>query len=317
MAGARCWNLADVFPGVPMLGYFEFFYRILGTDVNYDPEFPMPPERFGAVRAKNATNLLALDLGQPGQTPTRWQHSTYPGWAQKQIRIIEEGVDLSARRPDPAARRKTLTIGDMSVRPTQKLVTYVARNLEPYRGFHSFMRALPRVLVRQDVVVSIVGGDGISYGAPPAQGGTWRTAMLRELGDRLDLTRVHFLGKVPYAQHLALLQRSDAHVYLSYPFVASWSLREALACGCAVIGSDTETVTEFLHDGENGRVVPTLNSATLSEEILRLLEDRKISTSLRRGARAYAEQRLDLRDIWRNSGPPSKMSPASLCSPRH
>ena len=156
-------------------------------------------------------------------------------------------------------------------------MTYVARNLEPYRGFHIFMRALPRILARQDVVVSIVGGDGISYGAPPAQGGTWRATMLHEMGDRLDPARVHFLGKVPYAQHLALLQRSDAHVYLSYPFVASWSLREAFACGCAVIGNDTETVTEFLQHGENGRVVPTLDPTALADEILRLLEDRKMS----------------------------------------
>jgi glycosyltransferase involved in cell wall biosynthesis len=300
MIGHHGWgemlNLTDVFPGVPMLGYFEFFYRIEGADVNYDPEFPMPPARFGAVRAKNATNLLALTLGQHGQTPTRWQHSTYPGWAQKQIRVIEEGVDLSACRPDPAARRRPLTIGGMTVQPAQKLLTYVARNLEPYRGFHIFMRALPLVLARPDVVVSIVGGDGISYGAPPAQGGTWRTVMLRELGHRLDLSRVHFLGKVPYAQHLALLQRSDAHVYLSYPFVASWSLREALGCGCAVIGGDTATVTEFLHHGENGRVVPTLASNALASEILHLLEDRKMGAKLRRGARAYAEKRLDLQD---------------------
>src|ERR1700691_1219600 len=103
----------------------------------------MPTACFGAVRAKNATNLLALTLGQHGQTPTRWQHSTYPGWAQKQIRVIEEGVDLSACRPDPAARRRPLTIGGMTVQPAQKLLTYVARNLEPYRGFHIFMRALP------------------------------------------------------------------------------------------------------------------------------------------------------------------------------
>lgn len=300
MIGHHGWgemlNLADAFPGVPMLGYFEFFYRIEGADVNYDPEFPMPAAQFGAVRSKNATNLLALTLGQTGQTPTRWQHSTYPGWAQAQIRVIEEGVDLTVCRPDPAMRRKTLSIGHMNVRPAQKLVTYVARNLEPYRGFHSFMRALPRILTHPDVVVSIIGGDGISYGAPPALGGTWRSAMLRELGGRLDPARVHFLGKIPYAQHLALLQRSDAHVYLSYPFVASWSLREALACGCAVIGNDTETVTEFLKHGENGRVVPSLDSAALAEEILCVLEDKKMNASLRRGARAYAEQKLDLRD---------------------
>ncbi|MBB5372610.1 glycosyltransferase [Acidocella aromatica] len=286
-------NLVDAFPGVPILGYFEFYYKIHGTDVNFDPEFPMPEAQFGAVRGKNSVNLLALNLEQYGQTPTRWQQSTYPNWAQKQIRIIEEGVDLELCKPDPASRKAPLTVGGLTVTPEQKLVTYVARNLEPYRGFHTFMRALPRILAeRPDVVVSLVGGDEISYGAPPRQGGSWREVMLREVGSQLDLSRVHFLGKVPYEQHLALLKRSDAHVYLSYPFVASWSLREALACGCMVVGSDTDTVTEFVKHEQNGLVTPTLDHAKLAQTVLRALEDGKLAAKLRKGARAFAEQNL-------------------------
>jgi glycosyltransferase involved in cell wall biosynthesis len=288
-------NLVDAFPGVPILGYFEFFYKIHGSDVNFDPEFPMPEAQFGAVRGKNAVNLLALNLEQHGQTPTRWQHSTYPGWARPQIRLIEEGVELDLCKPDPACHKIPLTIGTLTVTPEQKLVTYVARNLEPYRGFHTFMRALPRILAaRPDVVVSLVGGDEISYGAPPRQGGNWREVMLREVGAQLDLSRVHFLGKVPYEHHLALLKRSDAHVYLSYPFVASWSLREALACGCVVVGGDTETVTEFVTHERNGLIAPTLDHAKLAETVLRALEDKKLAAKLRKGARAYAEQHLGM-----------------------
>ncbi len=288
-------NLVDAFPGVPILGYFEFYYKIHGTDVNFDLEFPMPEAQFGAVRGKNSVNLLALDLEQYGQTPTRWQHGTYPDWAQERIRIIEEGVDLELCKPDPACRKEPITIGKLTVTPDQKLVTYVARNLEPYRGFHTFMRALPRLLAeRPDVVVSLVGGDEISYGALPHQGGNWREVMLRELGDQLDLSRVHFLGRVPYDQHLALLKRSDAHVYLSYPFVASWSLREALACGCMVVGADTETVTEFVQHGRTGLVTPTLDHAKLAEAVLHALADTKLAAKLRKGARAYAEQHLSM-----------------------
>lgn len=288
-------NLVDAFPGVPILGYFEFYYKIHDSDVNFDPEFPMPETQFGAVRGKNSVNLLALDLEQYGQTPTRWQHSTYPAWARERIRIIEEGVDLGQCKPDPACRNEPLTIGKLTVAPEQKLVTYVARNLEPYRGFHTFMRALPRILAeRPDVVVSLVGGDEISYGAPPRQGGNWREVMLREVGEQLDLSRVHFMGKLPYDQHLALLKRSDAHVYLSYPFVASWSLREALACGCLVVGSDTETVTEFVQHGRTGLVTPTLDHAKLAETVLRALADSKLAAKLRKGARAYAEQHLSM-----------------------
>jgi glycosyltransferase involved in cell wall biosynthesis len=288
-------NLTDAFPGVPILGYFEFYYRIDGTDVNFDPEFPMPVDRFAAVRAKNGVNHLALALEQHGQTPTEWQWSTYPGWARSRIAVIPEGVDLDICKPDPALRKTTLSVGTLRVTPKQRLVTYVARNLEPYRGFHTMMRALPSLLrARPDVVVSLVGGDEVSYGAaPPA--GTWREMMMRELGDQIDLARVHFMGKVPYADHIRLLQRSDAHVYFTYPFVASWSLREALAIGAPVIGSDTKTVTEFVRHGETGLISPTLDAAALSQRLLELLEDRKLAARLGARAREYATRELDLK----------------------
>ncbi len=288
-------NLIDIFPGVPILGYFEFYYRLDGTDVNFDPEFPMSSERYGAVRAKNGVNHLATALEQFGQTPTAWQWKTYPEWARSRIAIIREGVDLDICKPDPAIRRRTLSVGSLTVTPRQKLVTYVARNLEPYRGFHTLMRALPAVLAkRKDVVVSIVGGDEVSYGAAP-ESGTWRSMMMKEVGDRLDPARVHFLGRVPYDDHIKLLQRSDAHIYYSYPFVASWSLREALAIGAPVIGSDTETVTEFVEQGRTGLVSPPLDPAGLARTTLGLLGDRALAIRLSAGAREYAMRELDLK----------------------
>jgi glycosyltransferase involved in cell wall biosynthesis len=287
-------NLGDVFPGVPMLGYFEFYYRTENADVNCDPEFPLSVDHFGGVRAKNAVNLQAFALQQHGQVPTGWQLSTYPEWARASLHLLEEGVDLTLCRPDAAAYRKTLKIGDMRVAPGQKLVTYVARNLEPYRGFHTVMRALPAILnARPDAVVSVVGGDEVSYGAAHPNG-PWREVMLAELRGQLDLSRVHFHGKIPYEKHLKLLQRSDAHVYLSYPFVASWSLREALACGCVVVGGDTPTVTEFVRHDENGMIVPFLDSASIAQMVLRVLQDDSLAARLRVMARADAVQRLDL-----------------------
>jgi len=290
-------HLVDAFPGVPVIGYFEFYYRIHGADVNFDPEFLMDQSAFGMVRGKNSTNLQALSLEQYGQTPTRWQHSTYPEWSKKQIRIIEEGVDLEQCKPDPSLHRKTLSIGKLTVTPKQNLITYVARNLEPYRGFHTMMRALPRLLQeRPDVVVSLVGGDDVSYGALPRQGGNWRNLLLKELDGRLDLSRVYFMGKVAYEDHLALLKRSDAHVYLSYPFVASWSLREALACGCVIVGGDTPTVTEFVQHEITGLITPTLDPYALIDTILRALNEPELTAKLRANARAFAEKRLDLGD---------------------
>lgn len=290
-------NLVDAFPGVPVIGYFEFYYKILGTDVNFDPEFPMDQAMYGGVRGKNSTNLLALNLEQYGQTPTKWQHSTYPEWAKKQIAIIEEGVDLAQCKPDPAAHNKTLTVGRLTVTPKQKLITFVARNLEPYRGFHTLMRALPRILREHpDAVVSIVGGDSISYGTPPRQGGNWRNLMMKEVGDQLDLTRVHFMGKVPYDDHLALLQRSDAHVYLTYPFVASWSLREALACGCVVVGADTPTVMEFVQHEVTGLITPALDPNALADTVKRALTEPRLTAKLRANAREFAVSRLGMAD---------------------
>ncbi|TWB06026.1 glycosyltransferase family 4 protein [Gluconacetobacter diazotrophicus] len=291
-------NMGDVFPGVPVLGYFEFFYHADALDVGFDPEFPSPRGSLPVIRARNAINLQALAGGGDGtvqgQTPTRFQWMTYPAWARGGIEILPEGVDLAACSPDPAAFRRTLRIGEIAIAPRDRLVTYVARDLEPYRGFHVFMRALPRILAaRPDVRVVLVGGDGVSYGARlPA--GSWRARMLAELTGRIDLDRVHFPGKVEYDVFRALLRRSDAHVYLTYPFVASWSLREAMAMGCAIVGSDTAPVREFLSDGRTGRLVPFLDPDGIAAGVLEVLEDRALATRLRRAARRQAERTLDM-----------------------
>ena len=243
------------------------------------------PADFPRIRAKNAVNLLALNLGGHGQTPTRWQLSTYPDWARERITLLPEGVNLDVCKPNPQARRRNLKIGDTTIRPNEKLVTYVARDLEPYRGFHLMMRAVPHLLrARKDIRVVLVGGDGISYGMPPAEG-TWRQKMLAELGDAIDPTRVLFPGRLDYTLYVAMLQRSDAHVYLTYPFVASWSLREALATGCVVIGSDTPTVRGFVTHEQNGLLVSFFDPKGLADAVLRVLEDAPLARRLRENAR--------------------------------
>ncbi len=294
-------NLRDVWPDAPMLGYFEFYYQHDRADVGFDPEFPADPLDFPRIRAKNAINHVALNLGGAGQTPTQWQLSTYPDWARPKIDLIWEGVDLVTCSPDPGAHRKTLKVGDMTIRPTDKLVTYVSRDLEPYRGFHIMMRALPDLMrARKDIKVIMVGGDGISYGTAPHRGGTWREAMLAEVGKDIDLNRVVFPGRIPYSTYLAALRRSDAHVYLTYPFVASWSLREAMAMGCPVIGGDIDAVREFIVHGENGLLTPFLEPDTLARAILGLLEDKALTGRLRQNARLYAERSLAMADYLRS-----------------
>ena len=288
--------LQDVWPSTPILGYYEFFYHTENSDVGFDAEFPTGVEDFPRIRAKNAVNLLALAGPSRGQTPTKWQLSTYPDWAQEKIALLPEGVELDTCRPDPAVRRAPFKIGGWDIAPDERLITYVARDLEPYRGFHILLRALPRILrERRDVRVIMVGGNGVSYGSPPPEG-NWRDRIVSELGEQLDLSRVLFPGRIPYATYVRMLQRSDAHVYLTYPFVASWSLREALASGCVVIGSDTPPVIEFIKHEHTGIVTPFFDVDRLGDTILTVLDDHLLSTRLRAQAREWAEANLAMPD---------------------
>lgn len=288
-------NIPDVFPGVPLLGYFEFYYDADGQDVLYDPEFPVDPAARPRIRTMNAVNHLAFALGQAGQTPTMWQLTRYPEWMRPGIGLLPEGARLDLCKPDPALRARPFAVGGFKVAPGERLVTYVARNLEPYRGAHTMIRALPALMAaRPDLKVVMVGGDEVSYGARCPKG-TWREHFLKEIAGRYDPARLLMPGQVPYGTYLRLMQRSDAHVYLTYPFVASWSLREALACGCAIVASDVESVAEFITHGRNGLLTSGLDPALLAERVLGVLEDRKLAERLGGGARKYAEKHLDMK----------------------
>ena len=294
-------NMRDVWPKVPMLGYLEFYYQPLGIDVGFDPEFPTGVDDFPRIRAKNAVNHIALNLDAEGQSPTEWQISTYPEWARKRINLLWEGVDLDICKPNPKVRRAPLTLGGMTIEPSDKLITYVSRDLEPYRGFPLMMRAIPHLLrARKDIKIVMIGGDGVSYGNAPAQGGTWRDLMLKEIGVGFDPSRAVFPGRVPYDVYLSVMQRSDAHIYLTYPFVASWSLREALAIGCAIVGSDSQPVREFITHGENGLLASFFDPPALAKAAVELIEDSELNRRLRQNARRYAEARLSMVDYLKN-----------------
>ena len=284
-------NIQDVWPGVPLLGYFEFYYRVHGYDVGFDPEFPDLPDGPPKIRAKNAVNHLALTNPGHGQTPTLFQRDTYPTWAHPRMTLLPEGV-LDTCTPNPAIRSTTLDIGGFQVAPTDTLVTYVARDLEPYRGAHTMIRALPRLLrLRPGLKVVMVGGDGVSYG-PRLADRTWREHYMAEVKSVIDPARICFPGRVPYETFLALLQRSDAHIYLTYPFVVSWSLREALACGCAIVGSDTAPVREFVTHRRTGLLVPFTDPSAVASAVAELLDDAPLAARLRRNARRHAERTL-------------------------
>ncbi len=178
-------------------------------------------------------------------------------------------------------------------------MTYSARDLEPYRGFHAFMRALPEVLERRPTAqVLIVGGDGVSYGRQSQQATSYREQLLAELDGRLDLRRVHFLGHLPYRQYLTVLQISTVHVYLTYPFVLSWSLLEAMAAGCLVVSSRTAPVEEVMRDGGNGFLVDFFDLDGLASRVVEVLSlEDSVAVKIKAAARQTVLDRYDLNTV--------------------
>ena len=211
------------------------------------------------IRSRNAHHLLSLDAADYGISPTQWQWQQFPSEYRNKISVIHDGVDTSKITPNPGAKL-TLPNGQ-ALCAGDEIVTYVARNLEPYRGFPTFMRAAALIQQRRPHChIVVVGGDEVSYGSAPAEGVTYRQQMQQEVD--LDLSRIHFLGKVPYSTFLQVLQVSAAHIYLTVPFVLSWSMLEAMAAECLIIGSKTAPVTEVIKHGDNGLLADFLNAVT-------------------------------------------------------
>jgi len=284
----------NVFPDVPLLANFEFFYHARGVDVDFDPEFISIFNDPARLQARNGIILMAFHAADWGQSATQWQRGLHPPEMQSRISVLHEGVDTQRACPKPDASFTLPETGRVLTR-RDEVITYVARNLEPYRGFHVFMRALPQLLRRRKrAQVVIVGGDGVSYGAPPPPRSTFRQMMLEELGAKLDLTRVHFVGLLEYRAYLSLLQISSAHVYLTYPFVLSWSFIEAMAAGCAIVGSDTPPVMEVLRDGENGLAVDFFSPEGIADRVDEILDHPDRRADLRLAARETAVRDFDL-----------------------
>jgi len=292
------WYLKDVFPNTPLIGYFEFFYRFQGADVGFDQNEAQIFDTAPRIRSKNLGNLLGLDAADWGQTPTQWQRSLYPEKYHAMLQVTHEGIDTQIVAPNPNCRLR-LPNGEIELTAEDEVVTYVARNLEPYRGFDIFMRSLPAILEQRPTAqVLIVGGDDISYGHRLPNGQTHRQRMLSELGSSLDMKRVHFLGKVPYPVYLQVLQISRVHVYLTYPFVLSWSMLEALSAGCLLVASRTAPVEEVIQDGENGFLVDFFSPAEISERVTESLEaGRNSFADIRQNARRTIVEKYDLKTI--------------------
>ena len=294
--------LQDVWPKAKLGIYCEFYYQAYDLDLDFDPEFSALDVGGGVrMQMKNANTDLHMMRAHAGISPTQWQASIFPERFRDRISVIHDGIDTDIIAPNGSAKL-TLKKGERAIelRRDDEVITFVNRNLEPYRGYHQFMRALPALLrKRPHAKVVIVGGDESGYGAsPPANADgqlqTWRNIFLDEVQDDIDLSRVFFVGRLTRNQLTSLFQISTVHVYLTYPFVLSWSMLEAMSAGCAIVASDTAPVREVIEHGETGLLVDFFKPVALADQVVSLCEDASLRKKLSIQARTSAVERYDL-----------------------
>ena len=286
--------LKDVWPEARLGLFAELYYQVRGSDVDFDPEFTTENNTDACrLRIKNAGQDLQFLQADALISPTQFQCSTFPGYLQQKISVIHDGIDTEVLRPDERAELKLN--GDIVLNKDSEIITFVNRNLEPMRGYHIFMRSLPAILrERPNARVIIVGGNDVSYGGKAPEGSSWKKIFLDEVSAQLDMTRVHFVGKVPYPNFIKLLQLSSVHVYLTYPFVLSWSLLEAMSISCAIVASDTAPVREVITHDENGVLVNFFDKEELAKQVVELLNNPQKRERLGNAARQTAISRYDL-----------------------
>lgn len=292
--------IKEVWPDAKLGIYCEFYYRARGQDVGFDPEFPdTDPGTPCRLKLRNTNNLLHFDIADAGISPTHWQASTFPQPFRERITVIHDGVDTHRLAPLDDVWVK---LGQsLKLTRNDQVITFINRNLEPLRGYHVFMRALPDLLARHpEARILIVGNDQVSYGAPCPDGTSWKLKYFEELKGKVPrehLARVHFTGKVPYADMIRILQLSTVHVYLTYPFVLSWSLLEAMSIGCAIVASDTRPLQEAISHNETGRLVDFSDGKGLVDQVSSLLDNPKERERLGHNARKFAIEHYDLNTV--------------------
>jgi glycosyltransferase involved in cell wall biosynthesis len=292
--------LKEIWPKAKLGIYCEFYYRPHGADVGFDQEFPQPDDADACrVILKNVNNLLHFETADAGISPTKWQASTFPERFKSKITVVHDGIDSDIVAPNPNVQ---LSLGSgVQLTRQDEVITFVNRNLEPYRGYHVFMRALPEILKRRpQAKIFLVGGNDVSYGARSPDGRSWRDIFISEVRPQIsneDWSRVIFLGNVPYEHFIPLLQLSTVHVYLTYPFVLSWSLLEAMSVGCAIVASNTQPVREAIRHNDTGRLVDFFDVQGLAHEVCSLLDDPVARRNLSINARAFVKKTYDLKTV--------------------
>ncbi|HEY8504054.1 MAG TPA: glycosyltransferase [Gemmataceae bacterium] len=268
--GSTCF-LRELYPGVPVVNYFEYFYRPTGSDMDFRPDFPSAELHRLRARMRNAALLIDLEDCDLGYSPTRWQRDLLPKEFRHKVRVAFDGVDTQIWRPGEESPRR---LGDLTIPDGTKVVTYATRGMESMRGFDIFMK-MAKILCdrRRDVLFLVAGEDRVCYGGDEAftGGKSFKEWVLSR--DNYDLSRFVFTGLLPPAELARLFRISDLHVYLTVPFVLSWSLINALACGATVLASDTAPVREVIEDGRTGLLCDFFDAVRMADLAERVLDD--------------------------------------------
>lgn len=287
--------MADVYPQTPILCYFEWFYHAQGSSFGFDPKFPVSADNAAEIRVKNAPLLMDLAACHAGITPTRWQHSRFPAEFRDKLTVLHDGIDTEFFQPGASADLRLGTMGlDLASLP--EVVTYVATGMEPLRGFPQFMEAVSLLQRRRPQLHAvIVGEDRTEYENTLPNGKTYKQTMLEQFP--FDLSRLHFTGRLSLSDYRQVLLASSAHIYLTYPFILSWSMLEAMSCGCLVIGSDTSPVREIIRDRVNGHLVDFFSPEAIAETVETALTEKAQSAQLRQAARQTIIAGYDIRRL--------------------
>jgi glycosyltransferase involved in cell wall biosynthesis len=284
--------IKDVFPKSKLLCYFEWYYQAHGSDADFDPSDPVDADDEARIRIKNTPILLDLVSCDRGLSPTNWQKQQFPIEFQPKIKVHHDGIDINYFKPQKGAKLVLPRLNlDLSTVP--EIVTYVARGMEPYRGFPQLIETIAILQEkRPQCHFVIVGKNRVAYGKTLPNNQTYKDAMLEKFP--LDLNRVHFTDLLPYNEYLQVLQASSVHIYLTRPFVLSWSMLEALATGCLIVASATPPVQEIIEDNVNGLLVDFFNPEQIAARVIEALEDCDRMATIRNRARKSIIEHYDL-----------------------
>jgi glycosyltransferase involved in cell wall biosynthesis len=284
--------MKDMFPEAELVCYFEWFYRAHGSNCDFDPAEPLTADDEVRLRVRNAMILLDLYSCDRGISPTYWQHQQFPPEVHSKIKVLHDGVDTEFLQPQPGTKLILPSV-QLDLSHVDEIITYVARGMEPYRGFPQFIQAVGLIQQRRpNCHVVVVGADDVFYGRKLPDGKTYKQLMLEQVP--LDLSRIHFTGLLGLNEYRTVLQASSVHIYLTYPFVLSWSMLEAMATGCLVVGSSTQPVLEVIQDGSNGLLVDFFSPEAIADRVDEVLDHPDRMSELRTNARTTILERYDL-----------------------